>query len=133
PPRLRGPAARAPSSAASRRGRPGTAGAHSYFQVLHDGLVALGAVIADGAQHVHLGHIARGTAARDVVGDRLVAVQRAGAAVAGGGHDVDVVELLDVTVPHVVAIHQDQRAQILDPAIAVVVGVERRRARRGRD
>jgi hypothetical protein len=38
---------------------------HSYFQVLHDGLVALGAVITDGAQHVHLGHIARGAAARD--------------------------------------------------------------------
>src|SRR5579862_2924448 len=44
------------------------------FEVLGEGLAALGAVVGDAAQDVQFGHVSRRAAARDVVADGAVAV-----------------------------------------------------------
>ncbi len=48
---------------------------HRDLDVLHDRLVALRAEIADGTEHIHLGHVAGRVAARDAVRHCLVAAQ----------------------------------------------------------
>src|SRR5882757_11026286 len=87
--RLRGPL--------RRSARPGD----GDLDVFHEGLVALGAVVADRAQDVHLRHVAGRAAAGDVVRDGEVAVEVAVGAVLGGAGDVDRVELGDAALAHV--------------------------------
>jgi len=91
--------------------------------VLHQRLAALGAVIADRAEDVQLRHVAHRAAAGEVVEQRPVTADAARRAVLRETRDVNEVVFLQVAVPHVVAVHEDERPQVLDAPVAVVVGI----------
>src|SRR5580765_4661572 len=96
------------------KSRPKSRRPHLDLDVFHDGLIALSAVVADRAKHVHFGHVARFAAARDVVGDSKVSLQRTLATVPCDARDVDGGELTKSQFAHVIRIHKDQCPQILD-------------------
>src|ERR1700749_1157425 len=95
------------------------------FEALGDRLAALCAVVGDAAQHVELGHVSRRTATRDVVADGPVAIDDPRGPVPTEAGDIDQVPFIKAAVAHVVGFHEHNGAQALQPAVAVVVGVDR--------
>ena len=93
-------------------------------QMLHQWLVALRAIVVDWAENVQLRHVARRTTLRDVITHCPVAPHVAGRAVAAKTGDVDKCEFLEIPLTHVVFVHEEQGAQVLHAAIAVVVGID---------
>src|SRR6476646_9984864 len=123
--------ARAPSV----QGNPSNSGVRRHcelmrgyldFEALGDRLAALRAVVGDAAQDVELGHVSRRTATRDVVADGPVAIDGPRGPVPAEAGDIDQVPFIKAAVAHVVGIHEHDGAQALQPAVAVVVGVDRR-------
>src|SRR4051794_39641532 len=94
------------------------------LDVLHQRLVALGAVVVGGDEDVHLGHVAGGVPAGHVIAQSAVRTKHPDRSIACGGGDVDEVSLLDAAGGHVGGVHQDQRAKVPHTAVAVVVGVD---------
>src|SRR4029077_1986685 len=122
--------ARAPSV----QGNPSNSGARRHcelmrgyldFEALGDRLAALCAVFGDAAQDVELGHVSRRTATRDVVADGPVAIDDPRGPVPAEAGDIDQVPFIKAAVAHVVGIHENDGAQALQPAVPVVVGVDR--------
>src|SRR5919106_411965 len=108
-------------TSARYRGR----GRHLDDEVLGDRLLALGADVGDAAEDVQLGHVAGCVAGRDLEADGAVAVHGALRPVSRVARDVDQVELLEVALLHVAFVHEHDRAQPLEAAVAVVVRVDR--------
>ena len=106
-------------------GRLGLARLHGDADVLHQGLLALRAVVFDADQHIHLGHVSRGATLRQVVSQRMVLFEPPVHSRFGGRGDIHEVALLDTAGAHVVGVHEDQRAQVLDASVTVVIRVDR--------
>src|SRR5260221_13624355 len=88
-------------------------------KVLHQRLVALSTVVADGTKHVQLRHVTHRGTGWQVVGNGAIAAHTTSGTVLGKARKVHEVVFLQAAILHVVLIHKDQRTQVLDAPVTI--------------